>query len=100
MNFDGTIKRIILSLVILAVVISISIFMNYSAKFQRGWKSLKSDWTRGLERMVTVYDYNGRPIKSWKGKFDVASSERETWFDNGNGKRVIIHGGIVINEET
>ena len=87
MNFDGTIKRIILSLVILAVVISISIFMNYSAKFQRGWKSLKSDWTRGLERTVT-------------GKFDVASSERETWFDNGNGKRVIIRGGIVINEET
>mgnify|MGYP000234763862 FL=1 len=34
------------------------------------------------------------------GEFDVASSERETWFDNGNGKRVIIRGGIVINEET
>lgn len=65
---------------------------------QRGMKSIKSDMNGGLNRTVTVYDYNGEEIKSWSGKFDVSSSENEVYFDV-NGKRVIIHGGIVINEE-
>lgn len=65
---------------------------------QRSMKSIKSDMSGGLNRTVTVYDYNGEEIKSWSGKFDVSSSENEVYFDV-NGKRVIIHGGIVINEE-
>ena len=65
---------------------------------QRVIKSMGSDLTGGLERTVTVYDYNGEEIKSWSGKFDVSESENEVYFDL-NGKRVIIHGGIIINEE-
>ena len=56
------------------------------------------DWTGGLDRTVTVYDYNEEAIKSWTGHFDVSESESEVYFDL-NGKRIIIHGGIVINEE-
>ena len=48
---------------------------------------------------VTVYDYNGKEICHWTGKFDVSESENETYFDDENGKRIVIHGGIVINEE-
>ena len=33
------------------------------------------------------------------GLDNVSSSEMETWFDDANGKRVIIHGGIVVNQE-
>lgn len=68
------------------------------ASFQRSLKSFVSNWSGGLHRTVTVYDYNGKPLKSWTGTFDVSSSQFETWFDL-DGKRVIIHGGIVINEE-
>ena len=40
-------------------------------------KSFSSDMGGGLERKVTVYDYEGKEIKSWSGKFDVSSSETE-----------------------
>lgn len=39
-----------------------------------------------------------KKIKSWSGKFDVSENDNETYFDV-NGKRVIIQGGIIINEE-
>lgn len=64
----------------------------------RSMKSISSDLGGGLSRKVTVYSNTGDEIKSWEGKFDVSSSETETYFDV-NGKRVIIHGGIVIDEE-
>lgn len=72
--------------------------MSGCASTQREMKSTLSDLTGGLDRTLTVYDYNGQEIKSWTGKFDVSESENEVYFDL-DGKHVIIHGGIVINEE-
>ena len=89
-------KRII---AIVAVIIIVLSMCTGCASWRRSWKSFKSDITNGLERTVTVYDYSGEKIKSWSGKFDVSESETEVHFDNEDGKRVIIHGGIVINEE-
>ena len=89
-------KRII---AIVAVVIVVLTMCTGCASWRRSWKSFKSDIANGLERTVTVYDYSGEKIKSWSGKFDVSESETEVYFDNEDGKRVIIHGGIVINEE-
>ena len=67
---------------------------------QRNIKSMSSNWTGGLHRTVTVYDYNGVEIKSWTGKFDVKETDRNSvYFDDDRGKRVIISGGIIINEE-
>lgn len=68
------------------------------AGFQRGMKTIGSDITGGLDRTVTVYSYDGEKLGEWSGKFDVSSSDQETFFDI-NGKRVIIQGGIIINEE-
>lgn len=68
------------------------------AGFQRGMKTIGSDITGGLDRTVTVYSYDGEKLGEWSGKFDVSSSEQETFFDI-NGKRVIIQNGIIINEE-
>lgn len=81
----------------LTVVLCIC-FLHGCASLDRSMKSLSSDFDGGLERTVTVYDYNGEKIKSYSGKFDVSESENEVYFDL-NGKRIIIHGGIVINEE-
>ena len=68
------------------------------AGFQRGMKSIGSNITSGLDRTVTVYSYDGKKLGEWSGKFDVSSSEQETFFDI-NGKRVILQNGIIINEE-
>lgn len=87
---------------ILAIIFAMVIVMMLtacSASAKRDLKSLGSEFSGGLSRTVTVYDYNGQEIKSWTGKFDVSESENEVYFDDQDGKRVIIHGGIVINEE-
>ena len=65
----------------------------------RQMKCIYSDVTGGLERTVTLYDYNGKEIKSWHGKFDIESNDQEIFFDDEQGKRVIIQGGIVMSEE-
>lgn len=87
------------SKIILLVIVTILSLCGCTASIRRSWKSIGSNITGGLERTVTVYDYNGNEIKSWTGKFDVSDSENEVYFDDENGKRIIIHGGIVINEE-
>jgi hypothetical protein len=92
-------RNIVIGTVIATVLIIVAIAVANGANFQRGWKSLQSNYGGGLNRTITVYDYNGNPIKSWSGKFDVQESESRVFFDDENGKRVIIYNGIVINEE-
>lgn len=84
---------------LLILTVGICLGLGGCADFDRSIKSAKSDLGGGLYRTVTLYDYNGKVIKTWKGKFDVSDSESEVYFDDQNGKRVIIHGGIVVNEE-
>lgn len=83
----------------LVACLGISGMLGGCSSCSRSMKSIQSDMNGGLNRTIILYDYNGAEIKSWTGKFDVSSSENEVYFDDQNGKRVIIHGGIVINEE-
>ena len=73
-------------------------YFNSTASGQRALKSQESNLDGGLSRTVTVYSYSGDEIASWSGKFDVTENDQETWFDI-DGRRVIIQGGIIINEE-
>lgn len=86
---------------ILAVVTSI-IFLSgcTSASFEREMKSWESETNGGLNRVITVYDYNGDVIKTYEGKIDIetSTSNDKVLFDL-NGKRNIIFGGIVTIEE-
>lgn len=88
-------KKIVL--MVLAATMAIAT-TGCSEATKRSMKSLQSEYGGGLDRTVTVYDYNGQPIDSWTGKFDVSEDENKVFFDL-DGKRVIIRGGIVINEE-
>lgn len=91
-------KKILLALALVAMVGLTATSCTESQ--QREIKSIKSNWTGGLNRTVTVYDYNGQKIKSWSGQFDVKETTRNSvYFDTEDGKRVIISGGIIINEE-
>ena len=58
-----------------------------------------SRFSGGINRTVTLYDNTGKEIKSWHGKFDIESNDQEVFFDDAQGKRVIIQGGIVVSEE-
>lgn len=79
-------------------LVTLMFCLSGCASWSRGLKSIGSDFSGGLDRTVTVYSYDGQILGQWSGKFDVSESEQETYFDV-NGKRVIIQGGIVINEE-
>ena len=85
---------------IFAIILSLTAVLatGCTGSQQRGIKSFKSNMVGGLDRTVTVYDYNGKPIKQWIGKIDIAESETETDFIV-DGKKVVIHGGITIVEE-
>ena len=72
--------------------------MNNTAGGQRAIKTQESNFNGGLERTVTVYSYDGDILGEWSGKFDVTENDQETFFDI-DGHRVIIQGGIIINEE-
>lgn len=68
------------------------------ASCSRYTKSWGSDISGGLDRTVTLYDYNGKVVKTWEGKIDLADTADEVWFDL-DGKRVNVNGGIVVVEE-
>lgn len=88
----------ITTLLCIVIVGALLFYFNFTESGKRALKSEMSNLHGGIERTVTVYDYNGNQINSWTGTFDVTASEHETYFDV-DGKRVVIHGGIVINEE-
>ena len=83
--------------IVLVLVMCLTMFAG-CASWQRSMKTLGSDLGGGLYRRVTAYDYAGNILGQWEGKFDVSESTTETFFDI-NGKRVIIQGAIIINEE-
>lgn len=85
-----------LLLIVLAFLIGYIALNSEGCK--REMKSVSSDLGGGVMRTVTAYDYNGKPIKTWKGKFDISERQGETYFDL-NDKRVIIQRAIVISEE-
>ena len=88
-------KRIIAATFICMLLIGL---LCGCAGFQRSMKSIGSNIAGGLDRTVTVYSYDGKKLGEWSGKFDVSSSEQETFFDI-DGKRIILQNGIIINEE-
>ena len=84
---------------VLITIILVSGLLSGCSSWSRMGKSISSDMKGGLNRTVTLYDYNGEEIRHWSGKFYISESENEVYFDDQNGKRIIIHGGIIVNEE-
>ena len=81
-----------------SLLIASVLFSGCTGEQKRGIKSIKSNWTGGLNRVVTLYDYNGKIVKTWKGTIDIKKKKKETDFILDN-KRVVIHGGITVIEE-
>ena len=90
---------VLIFIIVVALMIGMLIFAFSSANFQRTLKSWKSNYTGGLYRIVSVYDYNGNLLREYgPAMIDISESENETFFDY-NGTRIVIHNAIVIVEE-
>lgn len=92
-------SSILIIILIVALVIGLLALTFSGANFQRTVKSWKSNYTGGLYRIISVYDYNGNLLREYgPAMIDISESENETFFDY-NGNRIIIHNAIVIVEE-
>lgn len=89
-------KKKIIAVILVLVICAMA--LAGCASWNRELKSFTSDLSGGLDRTITVYDYNGNEIHSWTGKIDISESENEVFFDL-DGKRTVVHGGIVIIQE-
>lgn len=89
---------VIAAIAIFGMLLGFRWYYQSTASGQRALKTQESNLGGGLYRTVEVYSYDGDLIKSWSGEFDVTENDQETFFDI-DGRRVIIQGGIIINEE-
>lgn len=104
-NFDFEIwaTRLIAG-VVLVFLIGIPGLIVYKAFFtesgSRWVKSVKSEYTGGLERIAVLYSYDGKVLDTWEGKFDVAPAGNDVCrlFDI-DGKRNMVCGGILTFKE-
>lgn len=95
-NRSGSVAVVLIAIIL---VIGLLVLMFNGAGFQRTLKSFKSNYTGGLYRTVSVYDYNGNLLREYgPAMIDISESENETFFDY-NGQRIVIHNAIVIVEE-
>lgn len=91
----------------ISIIVLIIFTTSCGESWDRAVKDIKSDYGGGLHRKVTVYDYKGESIQSWEGYFDTQMGDTSgtpyVKFDipdsNGRKIRVMIQGGIIINEE-
>ncbi len=99
MSNNRYVSRFIFGIIVGFLLAGITIMVNGCTSSQkRELKSLEANWLGGVDRKVTVYDYNGKVIKVYEGRIDMSKSEKEVDLLL-DGKRIIIHGGIVVAEE-
>lgn len=91
-------KSTVVGIVVLLILVVVFFFSCAGEDAKRLRKTLFSNYTGGLDRTVTVYDYEGDKLEEWSGKMDLTDSEEETMFDL-YGKRIVIKGGITIIKE-
>lgn len=68
---------------------------------KRAIKDTQSNVSGGIERTVTVYDFEGDVIQQYTGKFDVDYDSKRIKFDDESGKRHVIYyttGTVIIDE--
>ena len=83
---------------ILLVVVLVMVLSGCES-WQRTKKDISSDFSGGISRTLTVYDYTGKEIKKYEGKFDIQETEGNKIKFDMNGKRTIIYNAVVICEE-
>ena len=66
--------------------------------FKRDMKGISSEFG-GLNRVVSVYTYDGKLLRTYKGTLDIEFGEGGKVKFDLDGKRYIIYNAVVIVEE-
>lgn len=86
--------NVTLCIVILAALILPTFCTNEGRNTLKHWESSYI----GLKRKVTLYDANGKPLKSWTTDSKVEDKGGSYFFLDENGKAQRISGTVVIEE--
>ena len=84
------------------IIIVMIWYFNSTATGRRAFKSQESNFNNGIERIVKVYDVNGKLITEYDGKFDITYNDDRILFDDENGKRHVIYyptGTVTVDEK-
>ena len=88
---------LLLSLFIITIILTFA-FSDRIEEYIRETEYKKQDYK---ERTIVVYDYNGKPIKSYTGKFkNGVTRDDGVMFESDDGRKITItYNAILINEE-
>jgi len=81
--------------IILLIAIGIYACCDKSQSFHRLTKDIKSNYTGGLDRTVTVYTADGEVLKTYKGKIDLENTEGGIVKFDLNGQRIMYYNCYV-----
>lgn len=85
-------KRWIAFIVIALMLVSV---LCGCASIQRDLKDIDSNFSGGLDRVVTVYNANGEVLKTYEGKIDLAPTEGGIVKFDLNGQRIMYYNCYV-----
>lgn len=82
--------------VILAIILLIAaVYFIMPSSLKREIKDVKSDWTGGLNRHLTVYTADGNVLAEYDGKIDLESNESGVVKFDFKGKRYMYYNCFV-----
>ena len=97
------IASFIIGVIIGAIMIVGPIVYSNTESGKRALKDQNSNFNSGIERVVSVYDVNGKLIEKYEGKFDVETDhDNYILFDDEEGRIHIIFyktGSVIVDEK-
>ena len=84
---------------ILGLLLLVLVLSGCTEGMKRELKSINSNFSGGLNRVVSVYSYNGDLLREYEGKLDVQLSEGGKVMFDLNGKRIMLYNVVVVVEE-
>ena len=86
--------RIVAGFIVFAVIVALVLYFS-TANGKRALKDLKSNFSFGLEREITILDMNNNVIFHYEGKVDIETNHEGNanyiLFEGEDGKRHIIY---------
>ena len=82
---------------VLLLCLSLVLLSGCTERQRKNIKHMKSDII-GLKRQVTLYDCNGKVIKTWKGRFKIEIHGSFLSFIDDKGRDIKVSGTVVVEE--
>lgn len=81
----------------LALCLLVALLAGCTEDQRKNLKHMKSGLI-GLKRVVTLYNCNGDPIRTWRGRFKVEIAGGVATFIDDDGREIKLAGTYVIEE--